>query len=543
MLKRMLVVLSVVLGLSALPLFSQTVPCPSGSLANVLGTSCAVGSVIFNFQTRFLAGATVGNTSHQITPADIGFIPIQSGNQAGFRLVLGFADGPVVDGSVGSFNGHIIQFSYTPQAADGSEIRVQNLTMDASAQGAPQSSAFVQILDFQEYVNSGFVATDTAIDNENGASVFNQLSDNHILEVPGFFSTGSGFADAATTQISDFSTGTASDSLSSATFLYTSGPVIPTPSLAPLNYTNIDLDGAASTFVSNITNSGKTVGTYQDFAGIFHGYVADPQGNFVTIDVPGATGTFAADVNEKGDVTGSFRGTDRHTHGFVQRDGIISTFNVPGSRFTAAVGMNNQGQIVGEYESADRGFHGFVLDSETGLFTTIDRGPGVGLFASSAAFAINNSSEIGGTFFDPDTFRAYLLKNGSFRDLDVPGQGDATIEGLNDRGDAVGIYNDVNLLQHGFVLSHGNFQTVDLPGESNTFALGINASGAIVGQYSAPDGSSHSFLATPVPGDGQDHPPATSAQHQSQTRPDCSDESWHNQRDQLRNASSCQMKH
>jgi uncharacterized membrane protein len=309
--------------------------------------------------------------------------------------------------------------------------------------------------------------------------------------------------------------------------------------LAPLSYKNIDLPGVAATFVSNITSSGTVVGTYQDFAGIFHGYVQQPDGSFVTIDVPGGRATFAGGLNERGDVVGAFTGPDRHSHGFLQQDGVITTFDVPGARFTSPVSINNQGQIVGEYRSADFGFHGFLLDDSA--FITIDEGPGAGRFADSAAFAINNSGEIGGTFFDPNTFRAFLLKHQSATTIDVPGQGDTTIEGMNDHGDSVGIFNDVNLIQHGFLRSRETFLTVDFPDGNNTFALGINNSGNIVGQYSALDGSFHSFVATPSVGDGNDHRPSTAASP-AQPKADCGDEEWHRKRAQLRNAGPCQVK-
>jgi hypothetical protein len=518
---------------SRLNLVAQAIPCRPGTMANVLGTSCSVGPVVFNFQTDFLAASGV-----PFTAADIGFIPVQSGDQVGFKLVLNFVDGPGTDSS---FASHLIQFSYTPQAAPGSEIRVQGLSMDAHVQGAPLNSAFVQILDFQTYPNSGFLDTDVALDNEQGTSIFNQPINNVILEVPGLLSTGSGFPGTATTQIFDFSTGHAAASLTSATFLYTTGPIIPAPGLASLQYSTIDLPGVATTFVSNIINSGRTVGSFQDFAGNFHGYVAEPRGGFTTVDVPGATDTFGGGLNERGDVVGSFNDADGNSHGFVRRDGVFTSFDVPGSIFTAAVAINNKGQIAGEYESADRGFHAFLLDD--GVFTTIDHGPGTGLFASTGAFALNNAGEIAGFFFDPNTFRGFSQKKGSFLPVDVPGQGDTTIEGINDPGDAVGIYNDFNLIQHGFVLSREAFQTVDFPDGSNTFALGINASGKIVGIYQGADGNTHSFLATPANGDGQDHRPKTSDGKQAAApKLDCRDEQWQRGHGQRRNTGGCQVK-
>jgi hypothetical protein len=185
-------------------------------------------------------------------------------------------------------------------------------------------------------------------------------------------------------------------------------------------------------------------------------------------------------------------------------------------------------------------FHGFLLAD--GAFVTIDEGPGTGRFADSAAFAINNSGVIAGPFFDPNTFRSYLLKNNSVTTIDVPGQGDTALQAINNRGDSVGFFNDINLAQHGFLLSQGTFRTVDFPGGNSSGPSGMNDSGMIVGQYFAPDGSSHSFLATPAFDDGMDHRPTTSSADPSQPKPECGDEESHSKHDRLHNSGLCHMK-
>jgi hypothetical protein len=511
---------------------AQPLPCPAGTLANVLGTSCSVGSLIFNFGTDFQGGTTV--SPGHITPADIGFVPLQSDNKVGFRLVLNF-----VDVSSDSFIGvHSVQFDYTPQAAPGSEIRNQSLSIDAQVQGTPGGIGIVQALDTHVYPISGLLQNFAQIDVEQGVFLANQLSSSQILEVPELLSTGGdGFR---TTALATIASGDSSASLASATFLYTTGPILPIPGLAALSYTNIDLPGVAATFVFKITNSGRIVGSYQDFAGNIHGYVQEADGTFVTIDVPGAPDTSATGLNERGDVVGAFTGSNGLARGFVQHDGVISTIDVPGARSTIPFAINNRGQIVGEYRSPDLSFHGFLLAD--GAFVTIDEGPGTGRFADSAAFAINNSGEIAGPFFDPDTFRSYLLKNNSVTTIDVPGQGDTALQAINNRGDSVGFFNDINLAQHGFLFSQGTFRTVDFPGGNSSGPDGMNDSGIIVGQYFAPDGSIHSFLATPAFDDGMDHRPTTSSADPSQPKPGCGDGESRSKHDRLRNAGLCHMK-
>jgi probable HAF family extracellular repeat protein len=52
---------------------------------------------------------------------------------------------------------------------------------------------------------------------------------------------------------------------------------------------------------------------------------------------------------------------------------------------------------------------------------------------------------------------------------------------------------------YGFVLSDGTYTTINVPGSSRTIAYGINDLGQIVGLYSDASGQYHGFLATPIP--------------------------------------------
>ncbi len=58
--------------------------------------------------------------------------------------------------------------------------------------------------------------------------------------------------------------------------------------------------------------------------------------------------------------------------------------------------------------------------------------------------------------------------------------------GINARGDVVGFYIDAAGRQHGFLLSEGQYRSVDVPGARGTVVNGINAAGEMVGSYLAP---------------------------------------------------------
>jgi len=82
--------------------------------------------------------------------------------------------------------------------------------------------------------------------------------------------------------------------------------------------------------------------------------------------------------------------------------------------------------------------------------------------------------------------------------VDVPGAVVTMPMSINNRGDIVGFYANVqnNTDVRGFVLSNGQFQTISFPGaQFGTWALSSNNHGAIVGEYF--DGSSsqgHGFF-------------------------------------------------
>jgi len=484
--------------ISIVPASAQVQPCRQGTLADVLGTSCSVGPLVLNFRTPFTGAEDFiqqGNdTFTRLAPSDIGFIPVQANGLSGYKLVLNFVTGPGADSTfVGS---HLVQYGYTPSSAPEFEIRAVESQIEATAQAPPQGNAIEQVLDFQVYPNTGFQATGPffAID-PSFTFPPEHLTDHFFLEVPSTLSTGGDSFDPLTTQISDFVVGTASGTLTTASFLFQMEPILPAPAEAPLTFSNIDIPGASSSGASNINSSGKIVGSYVDSMGTSHAYVTDTRGGFTTIDFPGAIATFGSGINDKGNVVGSYQDSLGTSHGFLLSNGGLTTLDPPGSVFTLAFGINDRGQIVGEYDPGTGSILGFLFDN--GTFTNIEQGvlPDGSTFAE--ALGINNRGEIAGDFFDPNMFRSFTDNSNVLEQFQIPSQGDTFMGGINDQGDTVGIYFDTNFALHGFLNTQGSFQTVDYPGAATTFALGINAAGTIVGQYDNGDGESHAFIAAP----------------------------------------------
>jgi probable HAF family extracellular repeat protein len=94
-------------------------------------------------------------------------------------------------------------------------------------------------------------------------------------------------------------------------------------------------------------------------------------------------------------------------------------------------------------------------------------------------------------------------KTGEFQLIDFPGLA-APCTGprwINERGDIVGLFAYVNTGDdcfagpplHGFLLRQGKYTAIDVPGSTSTSVLGINDDGVIVGSYEDKNGNTHGF--------------------------------------------------
>lgn len=122
----------------------------------------------------------------------------------------------------------------------------------------------------------------------------------------------------------------------------------------------------------------------------------------------------------------------------------------------------------------------------------------------------------------------------------VPGAETTSPEGLNDGNSMVGIYTDLDGVQHGYLQRGTGFSTLDFPGAvGTTILLQINDSGTTVGNYIDDQGLTHSFTAELQPesqaqGNSQSAEPVHTAPAQS-----CSPADWVRHPDKLRNPHVC----
>lgn len=515
--------------------YSQTQPCPSGTLANVMGTSCTIGNVTFTFGTNFNGFHQTNDTGTNLVttffgPDAIGFVPLQSGNQVGFALNPGF----VADASHMFLNFFDASFSYGLKVNGNFEIDSETASIDASITRSAQEN--VSSFDAHCFTNQRCIEVFPTLNFIPGIGSTNTISMTSVSPIPGLESGLSNpFGLSFTTNLTSFAFGPGDAVLSSAVFLYSVTPQKPLPPLAKLSYQNIDVPGSLATQVEGLNDHGDVVGVYRDSTRIVHAYLSNADG-VQNLAFPNALSTQAFDINNAGDIVGSYIDAHRLRHGFLLHDGIFSTIDFPGAILTIATGINDHGAIAGFYNAANRRTHGFVLDDNG--FRTVDD-PDQRPFGPSEVIGINDRGDLSGLFFD-DQFaeHGFLFSQDSFQTIDVPGGFQAFAEGLNDHNNLVGGYVDLHLFAHGFLNDGASFRTVDFPGSSGTFPVGINNRGQIAGQYFDSARRVHSFLAQKQDDGSGDKDPEDTSNQPVVTTP-CSEQDRIENGVNIKNPASC----
>jgi uncharacterized membrane protein len=269
---------------------------------------------------------------------------------------------------------------------------------------------------------------------------------------------------------------------------------------AQLTFTSIDFPGGTLTTARGINNHGDIVGAYR-INPPRHALLIQ-QGTFLALDPNGVLGTNYSEAfksNDRGDVVGQYIGDDGATHGFLLRQGSLTTLDFPGASDTVPFGINESGTIAGEWDlvAADGtllAYHGFVWNR--GVFTQVDY-PGS---ADTAVTGINARGDLVGVFdsgIASPIGHGFVCSNGNCFSFDVPGATITQADDINASGQVVGTYVDSSGAQHGFLANGASITSFDFPGAVLTSAWGINSAGQIVGDYRLADNALHGFLAQP----------------------------------------------
>jgi hypothetical protein len=145
--------------------------------------------------------------------------------------------------------------------------------------------------------------------------------------------------------------------------------LIPTQLTAKSVFKIFDPPNSVATYPSSINSTGTVTGSYQDAAGVQHGFLRSPRGTIVAFDAPGAgtganQGSYPSAITPTGIITGDYLDAAFLPHGFLRGPGgTIVSFDAPGGTSTATIplGINPSGTITGYYYSDAASVHGFVL--------------------------------------------------------------------------------------------------------------------------------------------------------------------------------------
>ena len=110
-----------------------------------------------------------------------------------------------------------------------------------------------------------------------------------------------------------------------------------------------DYPHAAGTALTDVSDKGDILGTWNDEVGVPHGFLLR-KGRTVAIEVPGSLGTRPNGINNHDQIVGTYFGTDEVRHGFLLDHGTYKTLDYPNASSTVLIGINDVGVIVGTYD-------------------------------------------------------------------------------------------------------------------------------------------------------------------------------------------------
>jgi probable HAF family extracellular repeat protein len=234
-------------------------------------------------------------------------------------------------------------------------------------------------------------------------------------------------------------------------FLYSNG-----------TYSLLSYPGAYATYGYGINNLGQVVGQYGNPSGNLNAFLYSGGNNFTTINPPQtspANPLFAegSTINNKGQALVIAQNASGNYDNYVYSNGqftpltALSSFGNP----VYASGINDAGTIVGYSTDSNQVMHGFIL--KNGQVTTLnDPNAGTTSFeglAGTQLTGISNNGEITGFYIDASgNANGFVYQNGVFTTDDDPLATNGTfIFGVNDLGQLVGYYLDSSFNTNAFV--------------------------------------------------------------------------------------------
>ena len=267
----------------------------------------------------------------------------------------------------------------------------------------------------------------------------------------------------------------------------------------------VDFPGAANTAIYAVNNFGQFVGAEKDIAGAHHA-IFDDGGQLRLLDPAGSIGTsgesWAFSINNRDDIAGAYRDAEGTLHGYVHHaNQSITPIDFPDALDTQAFGVNDWGTVIGLYTDAQNNHRAFVLHN--GHYRNIDLPGGIADYGT-IALSINDFEEIVGEFTQTvgTLGFGYLQRpDGRFTLATAPGSApqQTYFISINNRQQILGAFADSAGVQHNFLKTDHEFRPFDLParfGATFVSAQTVNDLDEIVGYYLDASNVAHGFVAT-----------------------------------------------
>ena len=261
----------------------------------------------------------------------------------------------------------------------------------------------------------------------------------------------------------------------------------------------LDFPGAMTTYAGHINSAGVSVGSYVDADGILHGFKLGADGNFTTLEYPGTRSQlehlYVNAINDAGVIVFRAKEIGDFDRSYVILPGREPMeLRVPRSISTVGFDVNAKGQVAGYYDTLDGERRGFIAKPAAMgyVFETI-KVPSVDFLELTST---NDYGHFAGNTRGSAEEKAvgFTLIDGVFSTYDVPNSLSIGFYGLNNAGQTVGFYQDMNEVSHGVVVQNGELTQFDFPGAAETEIFGVSAAGQLIGDVFDHAGAIHGFV-------------------------------------------------
>ncbi len=247
----------------------------------------------------------------------------------------------------------------------------------------------------------------------------------------------------------------------------------------------VPVPNSTATVAYGINDDNVIAGGFVDGDGVEHAFFGTPDGRYTIFDA-GEGGSEARGINDGGIIVGmsNSQSGDTASQPIFERKANGTLLNVTRAGvqlFGSAQQIDNaKGEFAGTYWDFTN-HHAIAFVGENGKWRRDVKISEV--HQASAARGVNGTDAVVGSYFRPP-MHGYLLSNRKLSTIDYPSARNAgtELEGLNDNGEAVGLWVDGKGVTHSFLLdiASNTFTDIKVKGATEVKAWGINAAGAVV---------------------------------------------------------------